>query len=75
MQELIFWGKVLLKKYPENELSFSEVIDKAEMLLDKEKEQIINAHGCKQKKSSNTSNYTYTLTGEQYYNETYGTIK
>ena len=36
MQELIFWGKVLLKKYPENQLSFSEVIDKAEMLLELE---------------------------------------
>jgi hypothetical protein len=44
MQELIFWGKVLLKKYPENELSFSEVIDKAEMLLETEHKQLVDAY-------------------------------
>ena len=44
MQELIFWGKVLLKKYPENQLSFSEVIDKAEMLLELERKQLIDAY-------------------------------
>jgi len=44
MQELIFWGKVLLKKYPESQLSFSEVIDKAEMLLELERKQLIDAY-------------------------------
>ena len=36
-----------------------------------EKEQIVEAHGNKTKKSVGVSNYTYTLTGEQYYNETF----
>lgn len=44
MQELIFWGKVLLKNYPEKQLSFSEVIDKAEMLLEAERKQLVDAY-------------------------------
>ena len=37
-----------------------------------EKQQIIDAHGNKQKMNAGVSTYKYTLTGEQYYNETYG---
>ena len=44
MQELIFWGEVLLKKYPQKLLSFSEVIDKAEMLLELERKQLTDAY-------------------------------
>lgn len=40
-----------------------------------EKEQIINAHGNKQKLSKGASNYEYTLTGEMYYNENFKEIK
>jgi hypothetical protein len=36
-----------------------------------EKIHIITAHGNKQKKSGCVSNYTYILTGEEYYNEIY----
>ncbi len=36
-----------------------------------EKQQIIDAHGNKTKKSSGVSNYTYNLTGVEYYNETF----
>ncbi len=36
-----------------------------------EKEQIIEAHGNKQKLSKGATNYEYTLTGEMYYNETF----
>jgi len=36
-----------------------------------EKQQIIDAHGNKQKKSGCVSNYTYILTGEEYYKEEY----
>jgi hypothetical protein len=36
-----------------------------------EKQQIIDAHGNQQKKSGGVSNYTYILTGEKYYNETF----
>ena len=44
MQELIFWGDTLLKAYPQKLLSFSEVIDKAEMLLELERKQLIDAY-------------------------------
>jgi len=37
-----------------------------------EKQQIIDAHDNKQKMNAGISTYKYTLTGEQYYNETYG---
>jgi hypothetical protein len=36
-----------------------------------EKQQLIDAHGNKQKKSGGVTNYTYILTGEQYYNENF----
>jgi len=36
-----------------------------------EKQQIIDAHGKKTKQSRGISNYTYILTGEEYYNETF----
>ena len=44
MQQLIEWGDEMLLKYPQKILGFGEVIDKAEELLEKEKEQIIDAH-------------------------------
>ena len=34
-----------------------------------EKQQIIEAHGNKEKKSGGVSNATYISTGEEYYNE------
>jgi hypothetical protein len=36
-----------------------------------EKQQIIDAHGNQTKKSGGISNYTYILTGEEYYNKTF----
>lgn len=36
-----------------------------------EKQQIIDAHGNQQKKFGGVSNYTYILTGEKYYEETF----
>jgi hypothetical protein len=36
-----------------------------------EKQQIIDAHGNQTKKSRGISNYTYILTGEEYYNQTF----
>ncbi len=38
-----------------------------------EKIQIISAHGNQTRKSGGISNYTYILTGEEYYNEIYKT--
>jgi hypothetical protein len=73
MQELIIWGDEMLLKHPQKILGFGEVIDKAEELLEKEKEQIIEAvnYGNKQDHYDATevelSNY--------YYNETYNQSK
>lgn len=36
-----------------------------------EKQQIIDAHGDKLKKSGGTSNFEYWFTGEEYYNKTF----
>jgi hypothetical protein len=36
-----------------------------------EKIQIISAHGNQTRKTGGVSNYTYILTGEEYYNEIY----
>jgi hypothetical protein len=41
------------------------------LLLEIEKEQIIEAHGKQLKKTQTAGNYEYWLTGEQYYKETY----
>jgi hypothetical protein len=41
-------------------------------LLEAEKEQIIEAHGRQLKKTQTSGNYEYYLTGEKYYNQTYG---
>jgi hypothetical protein len=40
-----------------------------------EKQQIIDAHGSKLRKSKGTTNYEYWYTGEQYYNETFKNTK
>ena len=44
LQELIFWGDNLMKKYPLNQLSFGEAIDKAELLLELESKQLKDAY-------------------------------
>jgi hypothetical protein len=36
-----------------------------------EKQQIIDAHGNQTKKSGGVTNYTYILTGEKYYEQTF----
>jgi hypothetical protein len=36
-----------------------------------EKQQLIDAHGNKEKKSGGITNYKYILTGEEYYNENF----
>ena len=53
-------------------ISQKEWIDIFEQAKEMEKQQIIDAHGNKQKMNAGISTYKYTLTGEQYYNETYG---
>jgi hypothetical protein len=43
--------------------------------LELEKQQIIEAHGNKKRNSSGVTNYEYTYTGEDYYNEKFNGIK
>jgi hypothetical protein len=43
MQALIAWGDEMLLKHPQKILSFAEAIDKAQELLQMEKEQISKA--------------------------------
>jgi hypothetical protein len=50
-------------------LSIKEVQLMVEQAKEIEKEHIVEAHGNQTKKSRGISNYTYILTGEQYYNE------
>ena len=52
------------------ELSEIEIYNKAKEM---EKEQIIDAHGNKLKKSRDTGNYEYWFSGEDYYNKTFKT--
>ena len=66
LQQLIAWGDERLKAEPMKTLSFAEAIDKAEELLEMEKEQIINAHIEGQPFAT-----TISAKAEQYYNETY----
>jgi len=66
LQQLIAWGDEKLKNEPMKHLSFAEVIDKAEELLEVEKEQMKLMFDCGRQ---------YQLTGEgtftQVHNEIY----
>lgn len=73
LQTLIKWGDKMLKENPNKILSFSEVIDKAEELLQMEREQIeqafIKGNEFVPKWKINGVPY---IESEQYYDETYG---
>ncbi len=72
MQELFSQLEI---EYPNlfntNTLEGRKFINDYYKFFELEKQQIINAHGNKQKKSGGFTNYTYILTGEQYYNENF----
>jgi hypothetical protein len=70
MQEAI----ELVKKYDNREIPMKVLFYNLEVLQEKEKEQIIDAHGTKgwYKPSDKTSGIT---TGEEYYNQTYNQNK
>lgn len=70
LQTLIAWGDEMMKQQPMKLLSFAEAIDKAEELLEMEKEQIIDAHY-----QGYRNNIGTTEVSEQYYKETYKTNK
>ena len=73
LQTLIKWGDKMLKENPNKILSFSEVIDKAEELLQMEREQIIEAFDEGQEYEYQYHvNSTPKFDSETYFNETYG---
>ena len=61
MQELIEW----CNQYEGQMISADQVVLHAHKLLEKEKEQIINAH------TQGYSNYDSEMTSIEYYNQTY----
>lgn len=71
MQTLIAWGDEMLLKHPQKILSFAEVIDKAEELLQVEKHQIVMAYewgwvnGDLKKAPSRGSDYYDNLVGQE----------
>ena len=67
MKTAVEW---LFTQYVNKGIITIEDIEQAQKM---EKEQIIDAHGNKLKKSKGVSNYEYWLSGEQYYNETFKT--
>ena len=46
-----------------------QIIELLNYKLEQEKQQIIEAHGDKLKKSSGVTNYEYWFSGEEYYNK------
>jgi len=66
-QTAVEWLAEQLPIYGYNVVTvFPELIEQAKEM---EKQQIVEAHGNKEKKSGGVSNATYILTGEEYYNE------
>lgn len=77
LQELIKWGDDMLLKHPQKILGFGEVIDKAEELLEKEKEQIIDfaigayQHISRMKGVSENLISENKILFKEYYNQTF----
>jgi len=53
---------------PQGSNAVTLIIEQAKEM---ERQQIIDAHGNQNKKSGGISNYTYILSGNQYYEETF----
>lgn len=70
LQTLIAWGDEMMQEHPMKTLSFAEAIDKAEELLEMEKEQMFEfwqgGINCTEEGGKSF---------DQYYNETYKTNK
>ena len=77
MQELIEWTE----KYEGKMISADQVVLKAHNLLEKEKEQIMNAYsdgakgGANGTKGQHESGWVSVQTKEKYYNQTYNQNK
>lgn len=71
LQTLIAWGDKMMKEHPLKHLSFAEAIDKAEELLEMEKEQIEEAWNDGNLLGRNGHIILEYTTGKEYYKETY----
>lgn len=71
LQTLIAWGDEMMKEHPLKHLSFVEAIDKAEELLEMEKEQIEEAWNDGNLLGRNGHVILEYTTGKEYYKETY----
>lgn len=69
-QTAVEWLEIQLFK-KQGKFNKSDIDQAKEM----EKQQIIEAHGNKQKLSKSATNYEYILTGEMYYNQKFKGIK
>jgi hypothetical protein len=73
LQQLISWGDERLKNEPMKLLSFAEVIDKAEELLEVEKEQMLDVYSYGMGETHQWDSIEKMF--EQYFKETYERIK
>lgn len=71
LQTLIAWGDEMMKEHPLKHLSFVEAIDKAEELLEMEKEQLEEAWNDGNLLGRNGNVILEYTTGKEYYKETY----
>jgi len=71
LQTLIAWGDKMMKEHPLKHLSFVEAIDKAEELLEMEKEQIEEAWNDGNLLGRNGHVILEYTTGKEYYKKTY----
>lgn len=75
-QTAVEWLESMLKNWDVLVPELKKAI--IEQAIEKEKEQIVQAHGNKQKTKSNPDSivtFGYTYTGEMYYNQKYKGIK
>ena len=74
-QTAVAWLLENLNSEPYSEEEFNYNRDCWDKALEMEKEQIVEAHGNKLKKSKDEGNYEYWFSGEDYYNKTFKNTK
>ena len=75
MKTAVEWLLENLNSEPYSEEEFNYNRDCWDKAKEMEKEQIVEAHGNKLKKSKDEGNYEYWFSGEDYYNKTFKNTK
>ena len=70
-QTAVEWLIEILEKQKNEPFNFDEWTIAFEYAKEIEKNQIVEAHGDKLKKSKDSGNYEYWFTGKDYYNKTF----